>query len=122
MEYSFCCHNRFAHGALHERDGPVPISVGRDPISPVSVKRSPSLVYALSLPCSKRPFSLFTPPEIFGSYLLLQFCFLSLSAEVDRNRSIGARHRRKFIVDSLSSTMRHNLVDIVPYRWHYIYA
>lgn len=122
----------FARGAKREKDGPAPISAGRDPISP-SVGKTKSLarsLYALSPPRgNKRAFSLFTPPEILGSYLPLQFsaslhlpsslssslssydCLLS--AEVDRSRSIGARRRRKFIVNSLSSTS-HDSDDVAP--------
>lgn len=100
-----------AHGAKCEKNGPVPISAGRDPISPA--KRRPSFAYALSLPRSlNAQFSSSTRSrKSFGSYLTLQFCSSSFPAEVDRSRSIGARHRRKFIIKSLSST-KHNLADI----------
>lgn len=105
----------YAHGAKREKNGPVPISAGRDPISPA--KRRPSFAYALSLPRSlNAQFSSSTRSrKSFGSYLMLQFCFSSFPAEVDRSRSIGARHRRKFIIKSLSST-KYNLADV---RYHY---
>lgn len=89
----------FARGAGRERDDPAPISAGRDPISP-GVGKTKSLarsLYALSPPRgNKRAFSLFTPPEIHGSYLQLQFSASLLSPSCTSSSSASSRSLSSF--------------------------